>query len=90
MTKTFKFENGDQVYETVTGFSGVITGTAFYLTGCTQHLITQQFVPEGKEPIALWYDEGRINFVKKHLTEEDVKGSANGCDILPSIGAKGN
>ena len=90
MTKEFNFKNGDEFIEKVTGFKGVITGTAFYLTGCTQHLITAKCERQDKEPIALWYDEGRLEFVKESFTEKDVKGSDNGCDILPNIGIKGN
>lgn len=89
MTKEFKFENGDEVVEKVTGFKGVITGTAFYLTGCTQHLITAKCERQDKEPIALWYDEGRLDFIKNSFTEADVKSKENGCDILPGIGSKG-
>lgn len=88
-TKEFEFKNGDEVIEKITGFKGVITGTAFYLTGCTQHLITAKCEKEGKEPIALWYDEGRLNFVKNSITSEDVQGKENGCDLLPNIGMRG-
>lgn len=89
-TKEFEFKNGDEVIEKITGFRGTITGTAFYLTGCTQHLITAKCEKEGKEPIALWYDEGRLEFIKNKVQPEDVKGKDNGCDLLPNIGMKGN
>jgi hypothetical protein len=89
ITKEFKFKNGDEVAEKITGFKGVITGTCFYLTGCNQYLITAK-TKEGKEPIALWYDEGRIEFVKKEVFEtEDVASADNGCDIPPLMGVRG-
>lgn len=89
-TKTFQFSNGDEVIETITGFKGTITGTCFYLTGCNQYLITAKMNSEGKEPTALWYDEGRLKLVKsENFKSEDVKGEANGCDALPSIGMRG-
>lgn len=87
--KKFKFKNGDKVTEKVTGFTGVITGTCFYLTGCNQYLITAES-KENKEPIAIWYDEGRLEFLDNAITEEDVKAEENGCGILPSQGKKGN
>lgn len=89
-TKEFKFENGDEVVEKITGFKGVITGTCFYLTGCNQYLITAKAENEGKEPVALWYDEGRIQLVKKEVFEsDDVKAKDNGCDVTPNVGVRG-
>lgn len=88
-TKEFKFKNGDEVIEKITGFKGTITGSVFYLTGCNQYLVTAKCEREGKEPIALWYDEGRLEYVSTVVTEEDVKAESNGCDILPNKGTKG-
>jgi len=87
--KEFKFENGQPVKEKVTGFKGTITGTCFYLTGCTQHLVTAKS-KEGKEPIAIWYDEGRLELMedKPTFTEKDVESQDNGCDLLPNVGLK--
>lgn len=89
-TKTFLFSNGDEVKEKITGFTGVITGTAFYLTGCNSYLVTAKPKDEFSEPTALWYDEGRLDLVGKKFTEEQVKAVDNGCDMLPSQGRKGN
>ena len=89
-TKTFKFSNGDQVKEKITGFSGTITGTCFYLTGCNQYLVTAKPKDEFSEPQALWYDEGRLELVEKNkFSEDDVKAVDNGCDILPNRGQRG-
>ena len=43
----------------------------------------------GKEPVALWYDEGRLEFVSAMINEADVVGAENGCDIAPNIGTRG-
>ena len=89
ITKEFEFSNGDEVTEKITGFKGVITGTCFYLTGCNQYLITAK-AKDGKEPIALWYDEGRIELLKKEVFEQkDVEAKDNGCDRVPDMGARG-
>ncbi len=89
ITKTFKFENGDRVKEKVTGFTGTITGTCYYLTGCNQYLIVARAKDEFSESKSVWYDEGRIEFIEKVITEEEVKAVDSGCDILPNIGSKG-
>ena len=90
VTKEFKFANGDEVVEKITGFKGVITGTCFYLTGCNQYLITAKCERQDKEPIALWYDEGRLDLIENKFTEKDVKSADNGCDIAPNVGRRGN
>jgi len=88
-SKKFKFRNGDEVVESITRFKGVITGTCFYLTGCNQYLITAK-ADDGKEPVSLWYDEGRIELINKSVFEaEDVKADDNGCDVAPTVGSRG-
>lgn len=90
ITKNFKFTNGDSVREKITGFSGIITGTCFYLTGCNQYLITAKPKDEFSEPIALWYDEGRIELLEKnYVSENDVSSEADGFDIIPNKGKRG-
>lgn len=88
--KEFKFSNGDEVVEKITGFKGTITGTCFYLTGCNQYLITAKIKDEFSEPKAIWYDEGRLELINKNsISESDVKAKDNGCDLLPNIGMRG-
>lgn len=90
MTREFKFSNGDTVREKITGFSGIITGIAFYLTGSDTYLITGQS-SDGKEPIGLWYDEGRIELISSGtVTVVDVEADDNGSDMLPNVGRRGN
>lgn len=89
-TREFAFENGTAVKEVVTGFTGVITGTCFYLTGCTQYLITAES-KDGKEPVALWYDEGRIELdtTKASFSMGNSENAEKGCDVAPSQGRRG-
>ena len=90
-TKDFKFSNGDQVKEKITGFAGTITGTCFYLTGCNQYLITTKPKDEFSEPISLWYDEARLSIVSEGVIKaQDVTGEDPGCDIPPLLGKRGS
>ena len=90
ITKTFEFSNGDVVREKITGFTGTITGTAFYLTGCNSYLVTAKPKDEFSEPNAIWYDEGRLELIESNrFTEKDVEAVDNGCDILPPHGRRG-
>lgn len=80
--KEFKFANGDEVKETVTGFKGTITGTCFYLTGCNQYLIVTKIKDEFSEAVSKWYDEGRLTLVEKEVIKaKDVIGDDKGPDI---------
>lgn len=89
ITKKFKFRNGDEVVEKITGFRGVITGTCFYITGCNQYLITAKAKNEHTGAKALWYDEGRLEYQGTKVEESDVKGEDNGCDIPAPGGQRG-
>ena len=80
VTKEFKFKNGDVVTEKVTGFKGTITGSVYYLTGCSQYLVTAKQKDEFTEAVTVWYDEGRLEYVETAVTEADVKADDNGCD----------
>lgn len=84
-TKEFKFKNGDLVTEKVTGFTGTIVGSVYYLTGCNQYLVTAKAENEFKEANSIWYDEGRLEYVKSAVTEDEVKADDNGCDMSPPI-----
>ena len=85
VTKKFNFKNGDVVTEKVTGFTGTITGSVYYLTGCSQYLVTAKQKDEFTEAVTVWYDEGRLEYVKTAVTEDDVKADDNGCDRQPPM-----
>lgn len=89
-TKNFRFSNGDKVKEKITGFTGVITGTCFYITGCNQYLITSRSKDDSNKNIQLWYDEGRLDLVKSaKVVPNEVSTEEPGCDLVPNIGERG-
>ena len=61
--KSFKFKHGISVKDAVTGFSGVITGRADYITGCNQYLVSAKSKGSGIGVLE-WYDEDRIVLLK--------------------------
>lgn len=90
VTKEFLFTNGDQVVEKISGFKGVITGTAYYLTGCNQYCVTAKGKNDRTEPQNLWFDEGRLELKKKKkVKEKEVEADDNGCDVPPPMGKRG-
>lgn len=61
----------------VTGFEGVITARAQYLTGCDQYNLVPP-VSAGKLEPAQWFDEGRIEITGAGVTAAEVQGPARG------------
>ncbi len=72
---------GQKVRDKITGFTGIATGHAKYLTGCDQYLTQPDCGEDNKKyPGSNWFDEGRLEVIEDVLTSEDVKGEENGCD----------
>ncbi len=58
---------GDSAKDVVTGFAGVITGKAEYISGCSQALIVPPVAADGAYREGQWFDIQRIEItaVKK-------------------------
>jgi hypothetical protein len=65
----------------VSGFTGIITGRAEYLTGCEQFLVSPKASDTNDFKTGQWFDKGRLEYVSNGLTAEDVNASDAGCDI---------
>lgn len=79
MNTDFTFENGDKVKDKTTGFAGVVTGRADYLSGCNQYCI-QPAVEDGKWVDLHWFDEPRLVMVKRKAVEADSRQYRTGAD----------
>jgi len=69
---------GDKAKDVVTGFEGTVTGHCQYLTGCDQYVLTPP-AREGKIIDSGWFDENRIEVIKKDTvkltkTKKNKKG----------------
>jgi len=56
----FQHKSGFEAHDVVTGFKGIITGRADYITGCHQYLLSPQECKDGKPVESQWFDEDRI------------------------------
>ena len=70
-------ELGKKGRDKITGFEGVITGRAQYLTGCDQYVLAPQ-AKDGSLPNSQWFDEGRIEVIGEGITPAAVAGPAPG------------
>lgn len=71
----FKFELGDVLKDTVTGFSGVCLGRSEYLTGCSHYgLQRKELTKDGKIAEYEWLDETRLEKVKSKSAKKGRNG----------------
>ena len=81
-----KFEHGLPAVDKLTGFSGIITGHADYITGCDKYLLQPKLGAGEKEyPEGVWIDEGRLEITgEKQIDLEELKGEDPGaCGEAP-------
>jgi hypothetical protein len=70
-------ELGNKARDKISGFEGVITGRAQYLTGCEQYVL-QPPIKNGEMQKSEWFDEGRLEVVGEGISAADVAGPAPG------------
>jgi len=63
---------GHTVKDILTGFSGVVTGSAQYLTGCDQVSVTPTMTEVGKYPDGVWLDINRVEVLDNPVTTIDT------------------
>jgi hypothetical protein len=66
---------GDRVANKINGFAGIVTGTAQYLFGCVQCLVTPEKNKKGetKGSDSTWYDEDSLKVVKRGAFQANEK-----------------
>ena len=69
---------GNEAKDKITGFSGIVTSRAEYLTGCTQYGLTPPVGGDGQVRASEWFDEGRIEVTGVGVAKADVAGVVNG------------
>lgn len=82
MKHEYKISNGDYVIDKITGFKGIVTGSAHYLTGCNQYCVTAMSKDANTQAESVWFDEGRLSVIAHNAsTQEEVSADQNGCDV---------
>lgn len=51
---------GQKARDVVTGFEGIVTGRADYLTGCSQFVLAPRVAKDGTFKEGHWFDESRL------------------------------
>ena len=74
-----KFKHRTIVKDEVNGFTGMVTGICWYMTGCVQFLVTPTSLDkDGKPKEGLWIDEDRLAVVKKSKVKPAKSKAAPG------------
>lgn len=63
----------------ITGFQGIATGHARYISGCSQVLVAPKTNADGSLRDSQWFDEQRLEAVGEEVMTLD-NGDTPGCD----------
>ncbi len=64
---------GSKVKDRITGFEGIVTGLAFYLTGCCHAGIQPQGLKDGKTIDLEWFDTSKLEIIDPESIMEKAK-----------------
>lgn len=81
MKVNFKFDNGEEVKDIVSGFVGIIDCSALWLNGCRRYSV-QPKIKEGEmtKPESIWIDEESLEKLSdgvKKIVEPTKTGGAS-------------
>jgi len=68
---------GLKAKDKITGFEGIITGRAQYLTGCNQAVLVPTVDDKGLVRGGEWFDEARLEIIGEGFTPAEVSSTAN-------------
>jgi hypothetical protein len=63
--KNKRVELGDEVRDTISGFTGVCSGMFRYINGCTRCMVEPRKLHDGKVIEAMTFDVSQLTVVKK-------------------------
>lgn len=80
----WKFELGEKVKDTITGFKGTVTARIDYLNGCLQYCVEPKVGKEGKMEKHHYIDEGQLVSIEPRSTraKKDSKDIPGG--VMPN------
>lgn len=70
MTREPRFQNGDEVKDSVTGLKGIIVVISVWLNGCIRYSVQPQEIKDGKPIEPSSFDENELILVKSSKVKE--------------------
>lgn len=88
MIVDFKFNNGEEVIDLVSGLKGIIDCSSLWMNGCRRYSV-QPRVKKGEtsKPDSIWFDEETLSKVSDGLVEK-IKPSNTGGPSFKSDSAR--
>lgn len=80
LTATFKFNLGDEVVDTITGYTGIVVSRADYLTGCFHYGVQSRTLKDGKRMDPEWLDGSQLDVVADRVA---LRGNSGGPSPIP-------
>lgn len=81
MSEIFKFNNGDKVQDSITGFAGIITARTEWLNGCIRYVVQPDHLDkDGKIQDGAPFDESQLVLVtaKAKVTRDETAERTGG------------
>ena len=88
MKVEFKFKNGQEVRDVVSGFTGIVDCSSLWLNGCRRYSV-QPKIKEGDNalPQSIWLDEESLEKVSDGVNKK-IKPTKTGGPSFSSAGAR--
>lgn len=83
----YRFALGDRVKDSVTGFSGIVTGRADHISGCDTYAVQSEVLKDGMPQDQKWFDDPRLELVQAGVMQSFVNrvlGRDSGADGVPT------
>jgi hypothetical protein len=74
----FKHELGQKAKDKITGFTGILTARAEFLTGCNRYCIQPTELHDHKPIDSIYFDEAQIEIICDGISKKDVQGEKRG------------
>jgi len=84
INKMIEIKKGMLAKDKISGFTGIVTGYANYITGCDQWLLSPKCEDEKihTKPESIWFDDGRVEPIEELVSEKDVESdTGKGADM---------
>ncbi len=86
MIVEFKFDNGEEVEDLVSGFSGIIDGCCLWINGCRRYSVQPKIKKrEVDKPDSIWIDEESLLKISDGVNKKITPTKTGG----PSFSSKG-
>lgn len=73
MNTPFKFNLRDEVRDTITGFTGVITARTEWLNGCLRYVVQSKALKDGIPAEGQGFDEQQLELVNAYQPPVELK-----------------